>query len=595
MRKLLVFATLLFLPIVISAKEYCEVVSGDGNSIGSEIACGSEHFYIVSSDEDKIKMLAKYNLDVGFKIDKIKIDKSKTYIKLACQESIYDPSGYNCSFYNVGSKFYFDGEEVDNYDTWMLKILERYSLDDIFDNTGLSSYSDNSALYYNDYGELYEENGTMYRNLVYKLYPFEFIGEDGIQNEIALGVTGEKGNANYPLYGVNHFAPRNSDFYTYIDQDGVLDKYKDGFVDIDIQYEPIRNYLNNYEYYLNDEGYEIEDIDLISVREIDNLVKNVAKKELPLTDWYNASIGKEYNLDDNSTTIQLGDLKEYLSDDYKWLWQTTYWTKTLVEPNNEYAQYSNAYFVSTAGDICFSILDCSSGVPRAGIRPLVTMNKDYIEYNVITKENEKGSIEIANSSLGGEEVEVVVKPKKGYELTNLVVSTDSGEKIKVTDGKFVMPYENVTVEASFELTYRFIEGMGQEYNVDNENKLRFRINIEYDDFVKNGTVIIDDKEVDSKYYELSEGSTIITFEKEYSDNLKTGRHEIVARLASGEEIKTDFIIKKSISKRIEEIPIIREITNPETSDKILLVIILLFGTWLLYSYIKANKTSKYRI
>jgi len=46
-------------------KKKCSVVSGTGTAVGDEIACESEHFYVVSNDGINIQMLAKYNLDVG--------------------------------------------------------------------------------------------------------------------------------------------------------------------------------------------------------------------------------------------------------------------------------------------------------------------------------------------------------------------------------------------------------------------------------------------------------------------------------------------------------------------------------------------------
>ena len=42
-----------------------KVVSGDYNTVGSEICIGEECFYVISSDEDSVTMLAKYNLHVG--------------------------------------------------------------------------------------------------------------------------------------------------------------------------------------------------------------------------------------------------------------------------------------------------------------------------------------------------------------------------------------------------------------------------------------------------------------------------------------------------------------------------------------------------
>ena len=38
------------------------IVSGDLQTVGSEVAIGDEHFYIISSDEDSVTMLAKMNI-----------------------------------------------------------------------------------------------------------------------------------------------------------------------------------------------------------------------------------------------------------------------------------------------------------------------------------------------------------------------------------------------------------------------------------------------------------------------------------------------------------------------------------------------------
>ena len=65
MKKVLFTLCLFLFPLLVSAKEYCTIVSGNGNNIGDEIKCGTESFYIVSSDKDKISLLAKYNLFVG--------------------------------------------------------------------------------------------------------------------------------------------------------------------------------------------------------------------------------------------------------------------------------------------------------------------------------------------------------------------------------------------------------------------------------------------------------------------------------------------------------------------------------------------------
>ena len=46
-------------------EDVIKIVSGDLNTIGSEVSIGDEHFYIISSNSDSLVMLTKYNLFVG--------------------------------------------------------------------------------------------------------------------------------------------------------------------------------------------------------------------------------------------------------------------------------------------------------------------------------------------------------------------------------------------------------------------------------------------------------------------------------------------------------------------------------------------------
>ena len=54
---LLILVVVMFVPFMVNAKEYCKVVDGDGKSIGSEISCGTEHFYILDYKDDTFILL----------------------------------------------------------------------------------------------------------------------------------------------------------------------------------------------------------------------------------------------------------------------------------------------------------------------------------------------------------------------------------------------------------------------------------------------------------------------------------------------------------------------------------------------------------
>ena len=170
------------------------------------------------------------------------------------------------------------------------------------------------------------------------------------------------------------------------------------------------------------------------------------------------------------------------------------------------------------------------------------------------------------------EVKFSIKVKEGYKLQNIKILNKDNEEIEYTNNgekyEFIMP--NLDVFISFvcednDRNYKFVEGMGQTFDVVNDSRLRFRVNMEYKDFINGGTVYIDNKLVDPKNYDISEGSTIIIFKDDYSRSLSLGDHKIVAQLKNGKTATTDFIIDEATFRKVE---------NPVTSDKVVLIILL---------------------
>ena len=98
MKKVLFTLCLFLFPLLVSAKEYCTIVSGNGNNIGDEIKCGTESFYIVSSDKDKISLLAKYNLFVGDKIDYLPFEE---VVEIPADIDVIEEGSYYCYEYAI--------------------------------------------------------------------------------------------------------------------------------------------------------------------------------------------------------------------------------------------------------------------------------------------------------------------------------------------------------------------------------------------------------------------------------------------------------------------------------------------------------------
>ena len=98
--------------------------------------------------------------------------------------------------------------------------------------------------------------------------------------------------------------------------------------------------------------------------------------------------------------------------------------------------------------------------------------------------------------------------------------------------------------------YKFLDGENQNYTINKDNELKFRIDAEYSLFDK---VYIDNELVDANNYISKEGSTIITFNKDYINNLSVGEHTLKVVFNDG-EASTKFSVLKE------------EIENPSTKD-----------------------------
>ncbi len=71
-----------------------------------------------------------------------------------------------------------------------------------------------------------------------------------------------------------------------------------------------------------------------------------------------------------------------------------------------------------------------------------------VSYNITKAATENGSLNVPATAIEDEEVTIVATPDDGYELENITVTGESGN-VTVTDGKFTMPGEDVTVNVTF--------------------------------------------------------------------------------------------------------------------------------------------------
>ena len=124
--------------------------------------------------------------------------------------------------------------------------------------------------------------------------------------------------------------------------------------------------------------------------------------------------------------------------------------------------------------------------------------------------------------------------------------------------KEISVVKNVVVKEDTEP--KFLDGENQELNIGKDSTITFRINVKYDVFSNGGQVYVDDKLVDSSYYSLGEGSTIITLQNEFVKNLSVGEHTFMAKV-NNTELSTKFNVLKNDN------------LNPQTGDEIFISLI----------------------
>ena len=158
-------------------------------------------------------------------------------------------------------------------------------------------------------------------------------------------------------------------------------------------------------------------------------------------------------------------MKEYIPDAYKWLYSTTYWNRTVFSSTTTYGGFYHV-FVAEQGKLCGAGFEFCAPTTTlgCGLRPTITIPANELQYLIKTEASDGGSISVVDNSLGGETITFDVSTNKGYKLNGLILRTDSGEEVEfseedltyndggtitISKNKFIMPFENVTIEAKW--------------------------------------------------------------------------------------------------------------------------------------------------
>ena len=118
---------------------------------------------------------------------------------------------------------------------------------------------------------------------------------------------------------------------------------------------------------------------------------------------------------------------------------------------------------------------------------------------------------------------------------------------------------------------KVLKGDNQKVNPTEKEKASFEFDIEYSKFLASGKVYVDNEEVGKENYDSSEGSTIITFNDEYTKALSVGKHTVRITVDDG-YATADFTIVKT--------------NNPKTGDEIVAYITIFVIATLAVAIIK---------
>jgi len=415
MKKL--FIMLLFLiclPVFVNAKEYCTVTSGTGKDIGDEVVCGTEHFYIFKVENDNIKMLAKYNLLVGDKID---------YIEYEADDNVY--------FANI------------NRDT-LSNICKEYAT--------AKGYSP-----YYSYAKTSEINSTDIKIDGCRVY--ERLNSDIVrQDERAVGTKLVDGKSVLPLYGIVYMDPNWG--YEAMHDHMVYSNVYDDNGNLIIEGTPFKTFLDGYKTELERQNYQVESVSFVTLNGILDFLRTVSGNTVQVNLEYSGSSDPEEEY------VGKMDIKQYVPNKYKWIYDSTYWFGSGFTGDPLTNQY-NDYYMSNEGFLCALgrgeciILPYPIG---NGLRPVVTINSENIKYLIETETNGYGTIEAVDSAFGGDEITFRVSNRSGYRLRSITVTDETGGEVTfdeeditnnddgtvtIVTGKFTMPESNVKIRAEF--------------------------------------------------------------------------------------------------------------------------------------------------
>lgn len=165
-------------------------------------------------------------------------------------------------------------------------------------------------------------------------------------------------------------------------------------------------------------------------------------------------------------------------------------------------------------------------LPTIIVKNLIPGNNDNWIDIVKYQENASGDYDL---------VKIDAPALKDAILKNVYYIADGGQAIKVNIGSIQKTYF-----VSNSKTYKVIQGQDSIFTENKDGSLSFRANGDYNLF---RNVKMDGTLIAPENYTAKEGSTIITFKKDYLNTLSSGKHTVTFVYADGGKCDANFEVK----------------------------------------------------
>lgn len=179
--------------------------------------------------------------------------------------------------------------------------------------------------------------------------------------------------------------------------------------------------LRKYKEYLYNNGVETKKIDILSMKDINEFVKENGGGYLP----------SNFN----------GNLLEFIDIRYDFLWRLKINLKTVVDAN----KITNGLILEN-GKVQEQSLE-----EKFYFRPVIDVDVREIEFRVDVITRGDGNVEMNQEIfLPGEVVTYDAIAREGYKVTRVLVMDSQGIEVETTDNRFIMPKSDVRIKAFFE-------------------------------------------------------------------------------------------------------------------------------------------------